>query len=73
VRILDEAAADEHFDPALAMQLLRENRRHLPGAVERRAPPKSTATAATNAEIAKALAKRLKGFALRQDSGSNEG
>jgi hypothetical protein len=73
VRVLDEAAAEEHFDPALAMQLLRENRRHLPGAVEKRAPPKSTATAATNAEIAKALARRLKGFALRQDSGSNEG
>jgi hypothetical protein len=65
VRILDSREGEEHFDPALAMQLLRENKRGDPGSREKRKAGRSSATAATNKEIAEALAKRLKGFALR--------
>ena len=65
VRILDDAVAEEHFDPALAMQLLREHRRHLPGSAEKRPAQRTTARAASSEEVAEALAKRLKGFAVR--------
>jgi len=65
VRILDDAEAEEHFDPELALHLLREHRRHLPGSAETRKNLRTTARSATNKEIAEALAKRLKGFALR--------
>ena len=70
IGILDDDLAEEHFDPALAMQLLREHRRHLPGSTEKRPAQRTTARSATNAEVAKALAKRLKGFALRMGSSS---
>jgi hypothetical protein len=70
VRVLDEAVAEEHFDPQLALHLLREHRRHLPGpGQDHRKNQRTTAQSATNKEIAEALAKRLKGFALRQGSG----
>jgi AcrR family transcriptional regulator len=65
VRVLDEAAAEEHFDAELALHLLREHRRHLPGSGDGRKNLRTTARSATNKEIAEALAKRLKGFALR--------
>lgn len=75
VRILDEAAAEEHFDRDLALQLLREDRRHLPagsaGPVQRaRKNIETGARSATNAEVAEALARRLKSFALRQEKSS---
>jgi hypothetical protein len=62
VRVLDSDLVEEHFDPQLALQLLREHARRLPGTRERQ---RTTARAATNKEVAEALAKRLKGFALR--------
>lgn len=65
VRILPDTAAEEHFDPQLAMQLLREHRRHLPGSPEKRPAQRTTARAATSEEVVKALTKRLKGFGLR--------
>jgi hypothetical protein len=65
IRILDEELAEEHFDPQLALQLLREHRRYLPGSAAPRPAQRTTARAASNKEIAEALAKRLKGFALR--------
>jgi hypothetical protein len=65
IRILDDAAAEEHFDPQLALHLLREHRRNLPGSTEKRPAQRSTARAASSEEVAKALAKRLKGFGLR--------
>ena len=65
INILDEAEAEEHFDAELALHLLREHRRHLPGSGDKRKNLRTTARSATNKEIAEALAKRLKGFALR--------
>jgi len=73
VRILDDEVVEEHFDPALAMQLLREHRRHLPGSAEKRPAQRTTARAASSEEVVKALAKRLKGFALRRGSGRTAG
>ena len=68
VRILDDGLAGEQFDPQLALHLLREHKRHLPGSTVGR---KSGAAprAADAREIADALARRLKGFALRHGSG----
>lgn len=57
---------EEHFNPELALQLLRQHRQNLPGCRERKrvgAPPRPV----SNKDIAEALAKRLKGFALRID------
>jgi len=68
IGILDDDLAEEHFDPALAMQLLREHRRHLPGSSEKRPAQRTTAESATSKEVAEALAKRLKGFAIRMGS-----
>lgn len=65
IGILDDDLAEEHFDPELAMQLLREHRRHLPGSREARPAQRTTASAASSEEVAEALAKRLKGFAIR--------
>jgi hypothetical protein len=62
---LDPELVEEHFNPELALQLLREHRRHLPGSAERRPHQRTTARSATNKEIAETLAKRLKGFGLR--------
>jgi hypothetical protein len=64
IRILDDELFEEHFDPELAMHLLREHKRGLPG-VDRRRHQRTTAESATAREVAEALAKRLKGFALR--------
>lgn len=64
VRVLDDQLAEEHFDPQLAIQLLREHKRHLPGSADTRkagAVPRG----ATAKEIADALTKRLKAFAVR--------
>jgi hypothetical protein len=63
VRILDDDVVEEHFDPALAMQLLREHKRG--AASGERKPQRTTARSASTKEVAEALAKRLKGFALR--------
>ena len=66
VRRLDDEAVEEHFDPELALRLLAQHRRNLPGLRERKrvgAAPRPV----SNKEIAEALAKRLKGFALRVD------
>ena len=68
VRVLADAAAEEHFDPQLALVLLREHARRLSGSPDKRKPQRTTAQSATNQEIAEALAKRLKGFALRHGS-----
>jgi hypothetical protein len=65
VRILGDAEAEEHFDPQLALQLLREHRRHLPGSAEKRPAQRTTARAASSEEVVEALAKRLKGFGIR--------
>lgn len=65
VRILDDAEAEEHFDPQLAMQLLREHRRNLPGSAEKRPAQRTAARAASSEEVVEALAKRLKGFGMR--------
>jgi len=56
---------DEKFDPELAMQLLREHKRRLPGSAEKRKNLRTTARVASDAEVIAALEKRLKGFALR--------
>lgn len=69
VRILDDELAEEHFNPELALQLLREHRRHLPGSGAGRPAQRTSAQSATNKEIAEALAKRLKTFAVRHGSG----
>lgn len=72
VRCLDDEAVEEHFDPELALQLLRQHRQNLPGLRERKrvgAPPRPV----SNKEIAEALAKRLKGFALRIDREKQRG
>ena len=73
IRILDDEVVEEYFDPQLAMQLLREHRRHLPGSAEKRPAQRTTARAASSEEVVKALAKRLKGFALRRGSGRTAG
>jgi hypothetical protein len=73
VRILGEEVSEEHFNPELALQLLREHRRHLPGS-EAKKKVGSVPRVASNKEIAEALAKRLKGFALRvQREGGESG
>ena len=56
------------FDAQLALQLLREHARRA-GAGGRQKNHRTPARAAGNKEIAEALAKRLKGFALRHSSG----
>lgn len=71
IRILDDAEAEEHFDPQLALQLLREHRRHVAGPAAPRKPGAAPQTA-SNEEIAEALAKRLKGFALRVSNQNNK-
>jgi len=65
---LDDEQVEEHFDPQLALQLLREHARRLSGSPEKRRNQRTTAQSATGKEIAEALAKRLKGFALRHDA-----
>jgi hypothetical protein len=65
VRVLPDEAAEEHFDPALAMQLLREHWRRASGGEKRKAQ-RTTAQSATAKEVADALAKRLKAFGLRE-------
>ena len=65
VRILGEEVTEEHFNPELALHLLREYRRHLTGSAPAKKKNGSTPRVASNKEIAEALAKRLKGFALR--------
>jgi hypothetical protein len=71
VRVLDEELAEEHFDPQLALQLLREHARRLSTCSRQGCgrEQRTTARSATSKEIADALAKRLKGFALRHGSG----
>ena len=53
----------EPFDAQLAIAVLREQKRNVHG--HRPQAQRTTARAASNKEIAEALAKRLKGFALR--------
>ncbi|HEX6741683.1 MAG TPA: hypothetical protein VF079_07820 [Sphingomicrobium sp.] len=60
------AAAEEHFDPYLALQLLREHARRLPGSADKRKNRRTTPRVATNAEVLAALEKRLVAFARRQ-------
>ena len=60
---LHEAEAEEAFDAQLALAILREQKRNVHGHVPK--AQRTTARAASNKEIAEALAKRLKGFALR--------
>jgi hypothetical protein len=62
---LDDPAVEAAFDPHLAMLVLREHARRLSGSGDKRKANRTTARAASNKEIAEALAKRLKGFALR--------
>jgi hypothetical protein len=56
---------EEAFDRELAIALLREHARRLPGAGDKRKNQRTTARAATNQEVQAALVKRLKAFALR--------
>jgi hypothetical protein len=65
VRVLDEELAEEHFDPQLALQLLREHARRLPGSADKGKAQRTTAQSATSREIAEALERRLKAFAVR--------
>jgi len=69
IGILPDQVAEEHFDPALAMQLLREHRRHVEAGERVRREQRTTAASATAKEVADALAKRLKGFGLRVNRG----
>ncbi len=62
---LDSMDVEGAFDPQLAMQLLREHARRLPGAADKRKAQRTTARAASNKEIAAALVKRLRAFSLR--------
>lgn len=62
---LPEEVVEEHFDPQLALHLLREHARRLPGSPDKRKRQRTTAETATNKEIFEELTKRLKGFALR--------
>jgi len=55
----------EHFDPQLALTLLREHARRLPGSADKRKHQRYAVRVASNAEVIAALEKRLKGFALR--------
>jgi hypothetical protein len=50
---LDPELVEEHFNPELALQLLREHRRHLPGSAQKRPHQRTTARSATNKEIAR--------------------
>jgi hypothetical protein len=63
VRILPDDVVEEHFDPALALQLLREHKRGLTG--EARPAQRTTARSASTEEVVAALTKRLKHFAGR--------
>ena len=58
-----DAPEMEQMDPTIALQLLREHKRGLPGG----GPPKPgrTPTIASNAEVRAALVKRLKAFGIR--------
>jgi hypothetical protein len=58
------------FDPLLAIAVLREQKRNVHGRTPK--AQRTTARAASNKEIAEALAKRLKGFALRVGKGSKK-
>jgi hypothetical protein len=69
----DDPAVEEQFDPQLAILLLREHARRLPGSADKRKAQRTTARAADSKEIAEALAKRLKGFALRQQIPPRDG
>lgn len=57
------------FNVELALLLLREYRRRLPGSADKRKNMRPATRVATEAEVIAALEKRLKGFALRQSSG----
>jgi hypothetical protein len=61
---LDDAEVEERFDPQLAMLLLREHARRLPGSADK-GKAGAMPRVASNREIAAALTKRLKAFALR--------
>jgi hypothetical protein len=61
----EETLAEEAFDRELAIALLREHARRLPGAGDKRKNQRTTARAATNQEVQAALVKRLKAFAMR--------
>lgn len=63
IRILPDEDAEEHFDPALAMQLLREHHRRLAG--EPRPAQRTTARSASTEEVVAALTRRLKHFSGR--------
>lgn len=69
---LDEELVEEHFDPQLALHLLREHRRHLPGAPGDKRKAGAAPRAASNREIADALAKRLKAFGVRVQRGGTD-
>jgi hypothetical protein len=58
---------EDYFDAQLAIAVLREQKRNVHGHVPK--AQRTSARAASNKEIAEALAKRLKGFALRHGSG----
>jgi hypothetical protein len=62
---LDPDLIEAHFDPQLALQLLREHWRRQSGAGAAAKPDRSSARTATNAEVIEALTKRLVGFGLR--------
>ncbi len=66
---LDDAEVEATFDLHLALQLLREHKRRLPGSADGRKNQRTTARSATNKEIAEALAKRLRTFAIRHGFG----
>jgi hypothetical protein len=63
---LDDPAVEDAFDPQLAIMILREHSRRLPGSPDKRKHFRTTAETATAKEVAEALRKRLKSFALRQ-------
>ena len=63
---LDGPEVEAAFDRELAIVLLREHARRRAGSPDKRKHFRTNAETASNQEIAEALAKRLKGFALRR-------
>jgi len=60
-----EAEIEAAFDPGLAIVLLREHARRLPGSGDKRKAFKPGHRVASNAEVKAALVKRLKAFGVR--------
>ena len=64
-----EDEVERHFDPDLAITLLREHARRLPGSADKRKHFRPAARVASNAEVKEALVKRLAAYGKRVSKG----